>query len=293
MKKSIIYLSVICVLLIILAIIVLQKPGEKSVSEVSEGNVFQLDSASVDKIEIKTSSLAIKFEKRGQEWFITKPIEYRANQTNVNQVIHYVKIMENKGEVSNKPEKHSIFRVDEKGTEIVLYEKGDPKTAFILGKMADRYNSYFIRKKNSNEVVLAEGIYSHIFDRSLKDWRDKEIFSTSKELIKSIQFKYGNISFKLELRDTAWYIGKDLADKNTVDRILTSLATFTADDFVDSTISPKVTATIDVNGNQLRFAYNNALKKYYVQTSKSAQWYIVEEWRAKEILKQKNDIIKR
>jgi hypothetical protein len=290
MKKNIYVLIGLFAVLLIIAFLVLQKPGEQSTSSSSIGLLFEIDSVSVDKIEVKSPSTSLAVEKRGTEWFITQPITYKANQGNICQIIHQIKNLEMKNTVSNKPEKYTIFNVDQTGTQITVYEKGTEKASFILGKMGTSYTESYSRKLNSDDVVLVEGAYSYSFNRPVKDWRDRSIFSMPRESIKEVQYQYGDTVFSLAFRDSIWFIGREKARRTAVDGILSALSNLQADDFVDSALSPKITALIKVADLQLRFSFNKKINKYYVQTSNSPQWFVLEQWKANQILKRKREI---
>jgi hypothetical protein len=291
MKKNTYFLIVLFLLLLIIAFIVLQRPGEQSVESAGSGPLFIIDSLAVDKIEIKTPVSSVVLQKRGSYWFLTSPLEYRANQTNVAHFIHQVKALEVKNIISDKPEKHGIFQVDRSGTAVTIYENGAEKAAFVVGKMAAGYTESYVRRSASNDVLLVEGAYVYTFNRPVKEWRDKSIFSDSKEDIREINFQYGDTSFALSLKDSIWYVGKQKARKNVVDGIVSSLSSLQADDFFDSSISLKPTAMITVSGTQIRYSLNGKTEKYYVQSSASPQWFIQEPWRANQILKRKKEIV--
>jgi hypothetical protein len=291
MKKITYILVGLFVCLFIIAYLVLQKPGERSANSTSTGLLFSIDSLLVDKIEIKSSALSLLLEKHGAEWFVVQPVSYKADQANVGQFIHQIKNLEIKNIVSNKPEKHSVFQVDQTGTQVTAYEKNAEKAAFVLGKMTDSYSETYMRRLNSNEVLLVEGISSYTVNRPLKDWRDKTILTVPKESIKAILFEYGDTTLSLTLTDSTWYVGKDRAKQLVVDGILSSISNLQADDFVDSTMSPKVTAMVVYEGIQLRFSFMKTLNKYYVQSSNSPQWFVLEQWKTNQILKRKKEIV--
>jgi hypothetical protein len=291
MKKNTLILMSLFVLLLVIAFLVLQKPGERSATSASNGLMFTIDSLLVDKVEIKTPASSITLEKRGVEWFVAQPTNYKADQANMGQIIHQIKNLEIKDIVSSKPEKHSVFQVDQTGTQVTVSEKGVEKASFILGKMAGSYSESYARKGNSNDVVIVEGASSYTFGRPVKDWRDKTILTASKESIKEVKYQYGDTTFTVALSDSAWFIGKDKAQQSVVDGIMSSLSNLQADDFIDSTISPKITAMVLYAGAQLRFSFDKNLSKYSVQSSNSPQWFVLEQWKANQILKRKKEII--
>jgi hypothetical protein len=291
MKKNTYILIGLFVVLLVVAFLVLQKPGEQSASSASTGLLTGIDSVSVDKIEIKTPTFSLVLEKRGTEWYIAQPINYKANQTNVGQIIHQIKNLEVKSTVSSKPEKHSVFQVDQTGTEVKVYEKGIEKTSFVLGKMAGGYTESYVRKLNSNDVLLVEGAYGYMFSRPVKEWRDKTIFTTPKESIKEVQYQYGDTTFSMAFKDSTWLIGKDKVQQSVIDGVLSSLSNLQADNFIDSTISPKIMAAVMYAGVQIRFSFNKITNKYTVQSSHSSQWFILEPGKANKILKRKKEIV--
>jgi hypothetical protein len=291
MKKNTYILVGLFACLFIIAYLVLQKPGERSADSASTGLLFTVDSLLVDKVEIKMSASALVLEKRGAEWFVAQPINYKADQANIGQLIHQIKNLEVKSIISNKPEKQSVFQVDQTGTQVTLYEKGVEKVAFVLGKMAASYSESYARKLNSNDVFLVEGASSYMFNRQVKDWRDKTILTAPKESIKEVRYQYGDTAFSITLSDSAWFAGKDKAQQSVVEGIVSSLSHLQADDFIDSTVSPKVVAMITYAGVQLRFSFDKALNKYYIQSSNSPQWFVLEQWKANQILKRKKEIV--
>jgi hypothetical protein len=291
MKKNTSILIAIFVMLLVAAFLVLQKPGEQSAASSSSGFLTTIDSVSVNKIEIKGPAVSLVMEKHGAEWFIVQPINYKANQAFIGQIIHQVKNIEIKSTVSSKPEKHSVFQVDQTGTEVAIFEKGNEKISFILGKMAASYTESYARKLHSNEVLLIEGASGSMLNRPVKEWRDKTIFTTPRETINEVHYQYGDTAFTLSLKDSVWYIGKDKAQQPVVESLLSSLSSFQADDFIDSTVSPKIMATVMYSGVQLRFSWNKTAQKYTVQSSKSNQWFLVEPWKGNQILKRKKEIV--
>ncbi|HXG37564.1 MAG TPA: DUF4340 domain-containing protein, partial [Bacteroidota bacterium] len=220
---------------------------------------------------------------------------YRADQTNVTNAIQQIKAMRVKNIVSSNTQKHNLFQVDSTGTQVVVYEKGTQKASFIFGKTGPTFSDSYARLAGSNDVALVTGAYAYTFNRPIKEWRDRTIFSTPKENIKQVEFQFGDTTFTLAFQDSTWKIGKDSVDASTVESFLSSLSKFECDEFVDSIPSPlpKLTAQIAVAGTQIRFHHVKDGAKYFVQTSASPQWFEVQPWRADQLLKRKKDLVKK
>jgi len=294
MKRNTVSLLALLAVLLVVAYLVMQKPGEQSGSGLGSP-LLTIDSVAVDKLEIQSAKSHIVLEKRGAEWYLKEPIDYRADQMSVGTLIHDVKDLEVRNVVSNKPEKFPIFQVDTaSGLLFSIYEKGVKKDSILIGKMGASYTELYVRKLPSNDVDAVDAAIQYQLNRGTKEWRDKTILTVPKESIKEVQYQYGDTTFTLAYQDSVWKIGKDVATMSEVNTILGGLANLQADDFIDSTLhpNPKISALISYAGNQVRFAYLKPQNKYAVQTSASPQWFVVEPWKTNSILKRKKDFVK-
>ena len=68
---------------------------------------------------------------------------------------------------------------------------------------------------------------------------------------------------------------------------------FSADDFVDTTIAapPPLTATIVLDGSQLRFHRDPLTNNYFVISSAGPQVYVIQSWHAAQVLKRRNEFL--
>ena len=293
MSRNVLLIGVFGVLLVI-AYLVLQKPGETSSSGESTGSLFEIDSLAVDKIEITTAALDLLLEKKGVEWFIERPLSDKADPVAVANAIHQARTLDVSGIISSNPEKHPVFQVDSSGTAVTVYEKGSAKASFVAGKVSPGFTDTYVRHAGSNDVSSVTGTFGYVFNRALREWRNKAISTVPQESIKEVKFQFGDTTFTLVHKDTVWVIGKDVADMSVTQSLVGGLSTVTVDDFIDTTLSPlpKITAQISYAGQQIRFAFSKTLTKYYVQTSASPRWYVMEPWRVNSLLKRKNELFK-
>lgn len=280
--------------LVVAAYLVMQKPGERSSSGEPGEYLVSVDSLAVDRIAIKSPTGTVVLEKKGVEWFVQQPISYRADQSNLATLIHDMKNLEAKNIVSNKPEKHAVFQVDSTGTQIRIFEKGAEKASFIIGKAASGFAEMYARRASTNDVMLVNGASGYVFNRPVKEWRDRTIFTVPRDNIKEVRYQYGDTTFILAFKDSTWAIGKDSTQDWVVSNLISSLSNVQADDFVDTLTNrpPKLTAQISFASTQLNFFYNKEGDKYLVQCSASPQWFEMQSWRANQILKRKKDIVK-
>ena len=295
MKRSTIILLVVLLLLAGAAYLVTKKPGEQSISGETGNYLVQIDSLAVDKIELKTPTGEVVLEKKGVEWSVQKPLVYKADQSNVANAIHQAKTLGVKNIVSNNPQKYSLFQVDSTGTILTVYERGTAKPSVVIGKAGPTFADSYVRLSASNDVALVDGVLSYNFTRPVKDWRDKTIFSAPRESIKSVEYHFGDTTFVVAFKDSAWMIGKDSTDASAITSLLNTLSKFETDEFVDSLppALPKLSASVIVGDMQIRFHEVKSPPKFYVQSSSSPQWLEVQPWRANQLLKRKAEILKK
>ena len=293
MKKNIYMLLGVLAVLIGVAYVLMNRPGESDISIGSSQFLVDVDSIAVDKIEITSPTNTVVLEKKGAEWFLSKPVEYRANQSSVTSMIHQAKNLAVKEVVSSNPEKRSIFQVDSMGTLVKIFQNGQEHAAFIVGKRGQSYSETYVRKEQSNDVVVVDESLPLSFNKPVKDWRDKTVLNIPKESIKTILYQYPGESYSLSLHDSVWMIGDKTPKAGDVTSLLTSLSNIGADDFIDSAITPtpKISATISVGDAQIRFSEVKDKDKYLVQTSNSPQWFELQGWRAKQLLKHRKELL--
>lgn len=293
MKRNTWILIGILILLVVATLLVMQRPGEISSSGSSGKMLVTYDSTAVDKLEIVSTKLSVTFERQGGKWMMTSPVRYKANETIVAEAVGRGRQLELSNLVSSNPEKQRLFEVDTSGTKVIVYERGTEKAVFYVGKANSSFTDTYVRRAGSNEVYATTGIITSTFTRRLEDWRDKTVFKTEQSGITSATFTFGDTTFTLAMKDSVWWIGKDSANQTTIQSFLGSLANVQADEFVDSALTdvPKLTAAIEVSGVQLRFHPTKDGSKYFVQTSESPQWYVLQSWRANQLLKRKKDFL--
>ncbi len=294
MKKNLFYLIIIFIVLLIAVFFVMQKEGEKSLSAEDRQYLYKLDSLSIDKFEMKSKYGLILLQKEGTTWYLTKPLRYPADKKRINLAISTVINLIVKTIASDNPKKQSLYEVDSSALTLKIYEKGKLKGHFYIGKAGPTRGDNYIRKYNSNEVLLVRGSLSFLFDSPDSDWRDKTILSINPNEIKKIEFQYEKDSFTLQFTDSLWMIGDIAANKDEIDRITNNLAELKTDFFKDTppdTI-PKLYAVITFNDKQIKF-YKLDEEQFLAQSSDSTQWFIVLKSKISNILKRREDFIKK
>lgn len=296
MKRNYIILVILLAVLLLSAYLVNQKQGEQSSTADEAAKFITVDSLSVDKILIRATSQSLLLEKQGNTWHLKEPINDKADQTSVAKIIHTMKELEIKNVVSSNPAKQTVFHVDTvNGTRVTLFENGNEASSFIVGKSGPSYNDTYVRKFGSTEVLLVNASLGYELTKGFKEWRNKILVSAPKETVQEIAYQFGDTVFSVTNSGGAWLIGKDTAQSDVVNGVLAALTDLRADDFLDTVhaATKKVQALVSYANTQVRFALDKTTNKYFVQTSASPQWYVMEQWRAHQVLKRKKEWVKK
>lgn len=296
MKKNIIYLIVILVALLTTAIFVMQKQGEQSMSADSAQKFIPIDSASMEKVSVESSQKNFILERSGDVWSVTSgTASYNADKKMLADFLHELSTLKIKSIVSTNPEKQSLFNVDSNGITVEIFGQGKAPFSFIVGKSGQSDNDTYVRIKESHNVLLVDAQLTNMLSKHINDWRDKTVLSVPQQNITEVTFQYGDTTFVLKRINSTWMIGNDSTQENVINSLLASLADLKADNFLDSTnaATKKVMAKITVASSQLLFALDKEKNVYYLLSSASPQWFVVEPWKANQLLKRKRDLVKK
>lgn len=290
MKRSLLGLAGILAALLVIAYVVTLRPGETSVKVGAGENLVTVDSAKADRIEISTPESHVTLEKRGVQWFVVSPVEDRADDKNIGTALQRASDLRVKSIVSERPEKHGIFQVDSGGTRVTIRQADGEPVSFIVGKNSPSSAETYMRKESSDEVALVDGAFSWVFNKQVKEWRDRTLLSVPKESIREVGFRYGDTTFTLAFDDSLWTIGGQQANPTSVNTLLSALSALQCDDFLDTPSRSRTVARITVEGVQFSFSYEAGSKKYSVLRSTDGRWFVVDGWRADQVLKRKKDL---
>lgn len=290
-------------MLVIAAYFLTSDKGEKTSSyKFTEKKLFDLDSARVDKIEIKNSSGNIVLSKATGEWRVDSPFQYRTVSSYVENIVSGLKNVKLESIVSTNPSKKENYGFNEtEQSEVTVFEAGTPKGTFLLGKPAPGGGTLcYLKKPDSDNIYLADGIdKNNYFKTSLDEWKDKSILSIPKQAVNSMEFISASEKFTVQ-KDSAgkYFIGQDSVG-TAFDGILNLLASFSTTGFKDTTLSDQTnfdeTVIIDWgNKSELNFLkIEGTPVKYLLQVTGDNQVYELEEGYAKNLLKTRKEILGR
>lgn len=298
-SKTYLYLGIFAVLLIAAYFLTSDRGDKTSSYELKERKLFELDSAKVDKIEIKNKDGELVLSKASGEWRIVSPYDYSVSSPMVEKIISSLKNMKIESIISTNPAKKETYGFkDSEQAEISVYENGTLKGKFLLGGSSAGQSSH-IKKMDSDNIYIADNIERIDFiKQNLNDWRDKGIVAIPKQAVNSIEYITNAETFLIK-RDSAgkYFVGADSVG-NGFDGVLNLLEKFETTGFKDTTLADdtKFTEVLNIdwgNKTSLMFLKTDTASSapYLLKVSGGNQIFQLDPGFAKNILKTKKEIL--
>lgn len=302
MNRNTIYvLAAFFVVLIVIAYLITHEGGDRTSSYDIEGTqLFELDSALVDKIEIEQKGEKLTLIKGAIEWKISEPIDYNAYQQFVNLMLSDLKNYKLSSIVSSNPDKKAKYGfIDTNGIKVSVYQGNELMGSFLVGNVSAGASQTYIKNVEGDEIYLADGILRNNFVKnSLDEWRDKLIIAIPKGTVKSVEFITNEDDFKVVKDSTGkYYIGQDSVNSGVFDGILNLLQNFNTQRFRDTVISndSKFDKTVRVDWGkitELNFlkAPDTLNVQYYIKVTDNNQIFEVDQNFVSNLIKTRKDL---
>ncbi len=291
MKNRNLTLIIILIVLIVIAYLLTERPGEKTLTKPKV--LVEIDTSKIDKIWIFNEFGEIQTERKSDAWMVTKPIEYPASIYKINSVLMQLDNIIIISEVTRKKERFHVYGIDSNSVQVKIFSKGKLDAHLILGNNADNPMETFVKKQNEDIVYLVKAPMSFIFNVPLKDWRLRTIIDLAYNRPKEILFRNKKESFSINLIDSIWKIDKNTADTNKVIEFINRLSPLETDFFEDEKIQlPEMIYQIMIDKNMIINIYNIDEDRYYLTTNQTPQIFIILKSKALALMKDKNEFIK-
>jgi hypothetical protein len=237
----------------------------------------------VDKIDITNGEKGeVVLEKKEDKWWLTKPANALANQTNVKQLLDNLKELKATEIVAANATddlKKSYDLDAAKAVHVLGFKAGDKKVDDYFGKSGSRGEMMMV---GGNSAVYSASSFSvYMYNRDVKGWRDTEILkfddATANTVV--IENTHGVISFtKANDKWVGTFKGKSIErfDEDKVKSMLSTFKSLNAEDFGDGKSpsdtgldKPDGTVTVTLKDNAGKFVVH--IGKVSTGTSRYAQ----------------------
>ncbi len=229
MKQLLILVGAVLILWLVFVLM-----DQSSVPTAEESYLVDVDTTEVTELEIMHGGETITLTRHDDGfWFITNPIEFRANRRYVTQLLEKLGDMRIESEITDKQSRWGEFELDTAGVSLTV-RQGDREDRVVIGKAAESYKQSYARYEDDTEVYLVKGTYKMVLSRTMDNWRDKQIFLHQQHDIVGIETD----AWTLALNGDDWSLrvaGEEVpADKPAATRIQSQLARMRTSSFPEA-----------------------------------------------------------
>ena len=231
-------LILLAVFVALLAFVLLFEKFKGGGEKEDESKLVSLSSDDVQKITLKREGESITFEKTGeadtQAWVIVEPLEARADKYEVDRLADNFSDLRIERVVDEEPEDLEKYEIPKK--EITLWFKDREKPVrILLGAENPLDNTLFAKREDEARIVLIPSYLKSTVEKSLFDFRQKDIFRFETDDVKTIKLRAKESQWEAEKKEDEWFLRRPvaaLAKENKITGILNSLSGLKAKEFV-------------------------------------------------------------
>lgn len=231
-KTTLIIFAIFLILLAFVYFFEIKGKGE----EEAEKRLVDLSSDDVQKIILKKEDETISFEKDKEEWLITEPLEAKADKYEVNRLADDFSQLKIERVVEEMPEEKDLEKYEIPQKEITLYfkEKEQP-IKILIGMENPLDNTFFAKREDEERIVLIPSHLKSLIEKSLFDFRLKDIFRFETDEVKNVKLKAKKIQWDALKKEDEWFFKRPieaLAESSKINDILNSLSNLKAKEFI-------------------------------------------------------------
>lgn len=201
-----------------------------------------------EKITLQEGSATVQLIREGSLWQVGKGSEdrYKADDDKVKSLLNALRSVQVEDAISDRPERASDFEVTPaSGTRVTLATKSGARLGEgIFGKQAPDFAHIYFKFPDKPDVFLARGmIRGDLGSVDLNAWRNREIWNIPDNQIQNIEIEGPGFKTSLARSSDTWSSHGEKLDSAKVWALVGSLAHLRADDFVDLSKQPDLSAS--------------------------------------------------
>lgn len=200
---------------------------EKDLFALREKRLAIFEDKDVASIQVEfNGKSAYNLTKRGEDWFITSPVEAKAEKAQANTLMSSIRFLRAAKFASETPDAKALagFGLDKPALTVTLGLAADAKLKLVFGTSKDGNTKYAMVASGGPVLEISDDLPKK-FAIALNDLRDKQVAAFEREKVAKIVMKDGETTLTLEKKkndkqEDAWVFGDG---KPTMDGRVSSL----------------------------------------------------------------------
>ncbi len=218
-------------ILLLVAVYFFESKGK---GDIEKDMLVSVSTENVEKIIFTTEVQTIQFQKEGEEWLITDPIEAKADKYEVNRLADDFTNLRIERVVEEEPSDLEKYGIPQKQVELFFSDR-EGSEKILIGSENPLDNTFFAKKAEETRVVLIPSSLKSLLEKKVFDFRQKNIFQFESDQAMSVKLRANGIQWEAEKEEEDWFLRKPvnaLAQKSKINDILYALSNLKATAFL-------------------------------------------------------------
>ncbi len=195
---------------------------EREKQKALDEKIFAFENDSVDVVEIRSIFSNFRFERNGEDWKITDPVETDGENTTINSMLTSLGNVKKTREFTIKNGEQTDYGLVARSVLAIVQLKNGERDSLRFGDKTPVGTSNYAGRGDTL-VYTVDQASKQAVEKQLFDWRDKSIAKIEQNDIVEMHLKNANGSFSFVKEGSDWYLTKPrrvLAENLTVNTIL-------------------------------------------------------------------------
>jgi len=205
-----------------------------------EGSVLDVDLLHVDSLVVQHDDVEIAIDRRGDEWWIVRPIEARADEAKITRLLSASEALVCAETITRDQRQHRALSLGDYGLDLpstsVTYRTPLGTRRLLIGHDARLGAQTYVRIDGESDVMLAEGELRAALPESLESLRDRMLLHGQAARVTRLEIERPDGGFVQLLRGAeGWSLQQPLrepADALVVNALLDALFSARIEQFV-------------------------------------------------------------
>ncbi|HUI30887.1 MAG TPA: DUF4340 domain-containing protein [Candidatus Acidoferrales bacterium] len=276
MKKS---TKILIGLLVLLGIAYAIQRLTFSTSTTENSNPFSnIDTSKVNQISILSDGREIVIVRESRGWFLTNPLHFPANLTEVNLLLDAVAANPSASVVADNLTDSVAYGLGAGAPTIKISENIQKEVSLRVGNITPDFDGCYVEVNGNKKILdLSKNIRTYAGEQ-VASWRDKRIFDFSLDEIQAADFALGDTLYHFFHRDTLWQVNGNNVPLAKIQDVVGNFVGTMAIDFVDTSLTEekplvdygfslsdgtRVAGKVTKSGDQT-YASNSSLNQNYI-----------------------------
>ncbi len=242
---------------------------QRQKEEQAAQKLFHFDAESVQVIEIRNYNNIQRFERDGDDWNITRPVQTGGDNAAINGLLSTLEGLKLSREFTVEPAKMRDYGLGFRPPQISVVVSNGESDSLKLGDNTPVGTNMFAAKNDSVIYMIPGNTRSSVI-KKLFDWRDKRVAVINQSDVRGLSLKNKSGRFLLEKRGVDWYLTAPLetrAENGIVTAMLSKLQNGRAQAIVSESLDNPSVFGLDRPAVDVELAIGEAGTRKQIQFS--------------------------